>query len=143
MSASDLSWLEDLTPMERLAGANREALEELFSQIRHAVHDASLDHDRLGSSLGVTADEARRLLCGRPTLTLADLQALLVAVDARLYTRLETDWTTKRESPRPSERAQPDTDDVWKRSRPQRARLSRSPGDSRTVQLKDSDWVDA
>lgn len=145
MSATDLFWLDEKpTPMERLAAANREALEGLFAQLRRAVHDADLDHAALTESLGMREDEVRSLLSGRWDLTLTDLQALLVAVDAKLQTRLETRWSSANQAdPDVADRAQQvQGDRVWDRQKTP-TWIALSGNSVRRVHLKRSVWVDA
>lgn len=69
-----------LTPDDRLADANAAEVQQLFQQIRHAVHAADMDTEKVAEQIGLSVGAARRLLDGDVDISLSDLEVLLIAV---------------------------------------------------------------
>ncbi|MDO5093844.1 MAG: hypothetical protein Q4D79_10585 [Propionibacteriaceae bacterium] len=77
-----------LGALEPAAGAaarhNARVVVGLFEQVRDAAYAAGITDTELGSRLGVSAPEARRILLGEVDITLTDLELILAAINARV-----------------------------------------------------------
>lgn len=90
VSSADDAWdVFVRTPAQELAQLNSAALDGLFTQLKAAVHHASLDTQSVSERINVTEEEAREILDGQADLTLSDLEVLLVAVRGRLKVEVE------------------------------------------------------